>query len=118
MPEYISEKQEDFAKIEFIFSTETSKQLSEIFDQNISDKTLSIWYPKLIPGAHSTLRCVGKCIHPRYPIYIVSKNRSDKCYTSRFLTQMEVHHFVVVEPQDYALYKERVENEFATIIEK
>lgn len=47
---------------------------------------------------------------------MVSKNRSDKCYTSKFLTQMKVEHFVVVEPQDYLLYQENVANEYATIL--
>lgn len=117
MPEYVSEKQEAYAKIEFIFDKEDIELAKNIFNQNISEKTTSVWFPKLISGAHSKLRVVGGTSKTRYPIYVVSKNRSDKCYTSKFLSQMEVEHYVVVEPQDVNIYKERVENKYATILE-
>lgn len=117
MPEYVSEKQEVFAKIEFIFNEDDLELANKIFDQNITDKTTSVWYPKLVAGSYSQLRVVGGSSETKYPIYIVSKNRHDKCSTSRFLTQMEVKHYVVVEPQDLELYKQNVENQFATILE-
>ena len=46
----------------------------------------------------------GAPILPRYPIYIVSKGRSDKQLTSRALQHMHVPHFVVVEAQELAKY--------------
>lgn len=117
MPEYVSEKQQVYAKIEFIFDNDDLTLANSVFDQRITDKTTSVWYPKLISGTHSALRVVGGSSETKYPIYVVSKNRHDKCYTSRFLSQMEVKHFVVVEPSDVELYKRDVENQFATILE-
>ena len=65
--------------------------------------------PKLIQGRTSSWRVIGGKYELRYPIYVVSKNRSDKCYTSRFLTQMEVPHFVIVEQSQYEDYKKHVD---------
>ena len=48
---------------------------NKLFDQNISDKTISVWYPKLIPGWYSQLRVVGGSSEHRYPIYVISKGR-------------------------------------------
>lgn len=117
MPEFVYEDQEPYAKIVFKFNKDDIEKARVVFDQNISERTKSIWYPKLIAGSHSKLRVVGGNATHKYPIYVVSKNRHDKCFTSRFLTQMEVDHFVVVEPQDFELYKQYVENEYATILE-
>lgn len=118
MPEYVSEKQKVYAKIDFIFNSDiTEEELGEIFSQNVSDRTKSVWFPKLIAGSHSPYRVLGGSSETKYPIYIVSKNRSNKCYTSRFLTQMEVKHYIVVEPQDFNAYKESCENEYATVLE-
>lgn len=118
MPEYESKEQEMYAKIEFVFKDNDLELASKFFDQNISNKTTSVWYPKLIAGAYATLRVVGGGgdNNPKYPIYVVSKNRSEKCTTSRFLSQMEVEHYVVVEPSDYNDYKEKVENKYANIL--
>lgn len=117
MPEFIYEDVPPYAKIIFKFNEEDLELAKSIFDQSVTEKTKSLWYPKLIQGSHSKLRVVGGNAEHKYPIYVVSKNRHDKCYTSRFLTQMEVDHYVVVEPQDFELYKRDVENKYATILE-
>lgn len=117
MPEYVSEDEKLHAKIEFIFGEHDLKIANEMFQQTVTEKTTSVWFPKLIPGLYSTKRAVGGKLKNKYPIYVVSKGRHDKCTTSRFLTQMEVNHFVVVEPNEVILYKESLENTFAEIIE-
>lgn len=117
MPEYVSNKQIVYAKIEFIFNEDDLELAKQIFNQPLSDKSTSVWYPKLIAGKHSQLRVVKGNSNPQYPIYVVSKNRSDNCATSRFLSQMEVPHFVVVEPQDFKLYCDKVQNQYATVLE-
>jgi hypothetical protein len=43
-------------------------------------------------------------ILPRYPIYIPTKGRSEKCLTARFLTRDGVPFQLVIEPQEYDLY--------------
>lgn len=117
MPEYISKKQEPFAKIDMYFEDLSLDYLNDLFEQNITDKTQSIWFPKLIFGKHSKLRVVGGTSETKYPIYVVSKGRSTQCYTSRFLSQMEVKHFVVVEPQEAELYSINLDNNYATVLE-
>lgn len=44
---------------------------------------------------------------PRYPIYIPSKGRSDKCLTAKFLVRDGVPFFLVVEPQEAEAYRAR-----------
>lgn len=116
MPEYISEKQEPYAKIVFMFNEEDIDLAKNIFNQSISHKTQSVWYPKLIAGTYSSLRVVGGNSITRYPIYVISKNRSQTCHTSYFLSKMEVPHYVVVEPSDYDDYKKYTEDKFSKII--
>jgi hypothetical protein len=41
---------------------------------------------------------------PRYPVYVISKGRHDRCLTSKFLRRDGVPHHVVVEPQEADLY--------------
>jgi len=45
-------------------------------------------------------------IMPRYPIYIPSKGRWDRCFTARFLIEDGVSFRLVVEPQEEARYAE------------
>lgn len=40
----------------------------------------------------------------KYPIFIISKGRHDRCLTARELTKMGVSFSIVVEPQEYDLY--------------
>lgn len=41
---------------------------------------------------------------PRYPVYVISKGRSDCCLTARFLIRDEVDFRIVVEPQERESY--------------
>lgn len=41
---------------------------------------------------------------PRFPLYIPTKGRADSVITSRYLSEMGVHHSLVVEPQEVAQY--------------
>ena len=42
----------------------------------------------------------------KYPIYVISKNRSETMYTSRSLNDMGCEHTIAVEPQDVEPYRE------------
>lgn len=44
---------------------------------------------------------------PKYPIYIPTKGRADRCLTAEFLRADEVPFFLVVEPQERDEYAER-----------
>jgi len=45
-----------------------------------------------------------KPLAPRYPVYCISKGRSDCCLTAQFLTADKVDFTLVVEPQELELY--------------
>lgn len=42
--------------------------------------------------------------NPKYPVYIISKGRSESMYTSRSLSRMKVPHYIMIEPQDEEAY--------------
>lgn len=53
----------------------------------------------------------------KYPLYIPSKGRHEYMITSKALTKMQVYHNVVVEEQEYKLYKDAViGNKYANIL--
>lgn len=118
MPEYEShDAPPPYACMDFVFDHDDLEYANKIFDQNISDKTKSIWFPRLVPAWYRSLRVIGGTSEHRYPIYVISKGRAEKCYTSRFLSQMEMTHFVVCEPQEYEEYKKNLNLKYATIIQ-
>lgn len=53
---------------------------------------------------------------PNYPIYIVSKGRAESRMTSRALDFMKVPHYIVVEEQEYDVYKQATAGTTANII--
>lgn len=117
MPHYFSKKKEVYCKVRFEVGDLDSEYLSNIFNQKITDKTKSIWFPKLKKGGHITKRVVkGKYVN-RVPIYIVSKGRADRCYTSKFLVQCEVPHYIVVEPFEIEEYKKFNNSKYTTVLE-
>lgn len=46
----------------------------------------------------------------KYPIYIISKGRWQSCLTARELKSMNVHFYLVIEPQEYEDYKHITKN--------
>lgn len=44
-------------------------------------------------------------MNPKYPIYIISKGRGNKCLTARELKMMSVPFVLVIEPHEYNQYK-------------
>jgi hypothetical protein len=50
----------------------------------------------------------------KYPIYVISKGRPNSCLTARELKLMGVEFTLVVEPQEYDLYKHITENILVT----
>lgn len=107
LPEFIEPKVEPYAKIDFIVDDFTENELSETFEQNITDRTKSIWFPALEKHTKKLIRVVGGK-NPRYPIFIVSKGRASlsKCLSVKWLNKMETRHYVVVEPNEFEEYQQ------------
>lgn len=117
LPFYNSEKLNTYLTLDVEVGDKDTKFLSNYFNQNITNKTKSIWFPKLKTGSYINKRLLGGKYKQRVPIYIISKNRSDKCYTSKFLVLCEVPHFIVVEPQEVEMYKKYNNSKYVTILE-
>lgn len=85
----------------------TNDILSDIFEQTITNATKSISYPKAETLEVNRKRWIGERGNPKYPIYIISKGRSETCITADHLIKMEVPFYIVIEEQeheDYAKY--------------
>lgn len=108
MPEYIQEDYEPYHKIDMRFYDEAGYiAFTKIVQQNLSENTNSIWYPKLDRDANAKKRWVeskGNHTNPQYPLYIVSKGRADSRLTARSLERMQVPYYIAIEPQDYESY--------------
>lgn len=59
-----------------------------------------------MPSQPTTSRSEG--LYPQFPLYVVSKSRSEYMVTSKALTKMGVAHFIVVEPEQVPAYEEAV----------
>lgn len=59
--------------------------------------------------------------NPKYPVYIISKNRAKYMYTSRSLAKMKVPHYVAVEPHNLKEYEEALNKfkirDYVTLLE-
>lgn len=117
MPEYKSKEVKAYLTVNFVFDEDNYYKASEIFDQKMTDLTKSVWYPKVQVGNYIKKRLVGGDSNTRYPIYVVSKGRAEKCYTSRYLAQMEVPHYIVVEPSEVDLYVQHNFSKYVKILE-
>ena len=76
MPNYYQPKQEAYAKIDFTTDKSTD-ELIKIFNQPVSDRTKSLWFLKLEQHTKRLYRVIGGD-NPKYPIYVVSKNRAEQ----------------------------------------
>lgn len=45
-----------------------------------------------------------KYTNPRYPVYIISKNRAEYMFTSRTLARIRIPHYIAIEPFNYEAY--------------
>jgi len=91
-----------------VFELETNlscEKLSKILDQKITDKTKSVWFPKLDRGLGDYGWLSSTNVKHRYPIFVISKGRP-QCITARALKRMGADFKIVVEPSEDLIYKE------------
>lgn len=117
MPEF---KQDDKkAHRQLIVSFRNQEDLNEflrLIKQRITNKTKSIWFPLEDKDKPSNYlysyfkdEDVKKNELPKYPIYIISKGRAESRLTSKALDEMNVHYFIVIEPQEYKEYSKYID---------
>jgi len=107
MPLYRSRKVRAYSKIR-IETNLSSEKLSEVFEQPLTDKTKSLWYPRLKNRSLTEKAWRSqRPIKPRYPLYIISKGRWEKCRTAHALDWMGLDYHIVVEPSEEKQYREK-----------
>jgi len=121
MPEFIQEDNPPFKQITIQFDDISYiNQFSNIIDHPITEKTKSIWYPKLERDDNARKRWVIPNnineLKPKYPIYIVSKGRWDSRCTARSLERMRVSYYIVVEEQEYEHYLRETDSRYGTVL--
>lgn len=120
MPEFKHKIEKCYKQIEVKFDNiEDIQKLSNLMNQELSDKTKSVWYPKRNDDDYSSIRYISDVDEtntPKYPIYIVSKSRFEKRLTSDSLIRMGLKHFIVVEEHQYEDYVSRVDLNYVTVL--
>lgn len=59
---------------------------------------------------------MSKRLHPRYPVYVISKGRYNRCLTAKLLLKDDVAFRLVIEPQEESLYKKNFPKEIIDIL--
>lgn len=57
-------------------------------------------------------------MNPRFPLYIVSKGRSDTRLTSKALEYMKTPYFIVIEEQEYKAYSSVIDPKKILVLDK
>tara|TARA_R100001143_G_scaffold41492_1_gene37620 strand:+ start:711 stop:1838 length:1128 start_codon:yes stop_codon:yes gene_type:complete len=104
MPEYTQIKKDPYGLFKVDITGRTAEELSHTFQQPVTDKTKSIWYPRLIKRKRLRWKANVKNIN-QHPLYIISKGRP-ACITSKALDAMGAEYKIVIESVDEAAYSE------------
>ena len=109
MPAFTQPKIDPFKQLRVHFKTKEDRaHFGDKFGYKLTDKTHILHYPEHEREVNLFTRWVDDQSHTRYPIYIISKGRSEYRHTSKALEKMGIPYFIVVEPQEFDAYKNRV----------
>jgi len=101
-----------FPLFRILINTEQARdKLRSIFNQTITSKTLSLWYPKrpIVNEINNPdIDDVKGKYQPKYPIYVISKGRWEKRLTINTLEEMGVDYRLVIEQEEYDQYAKYV----------
>jgi hypothetical protein len=104
MPEFSSQDKRPYSSVTVHFENlENRRAFSKLVDQNVTELTKSIWYPKSVRNSGKAYRSAVD-IQPRYPVYVISKGRWESRLTSKAFEEMGVPYRIVIEPQEFDQY--------------
>tara|TARA_R110002012_G_scaffold315751_1_gene529992 strand:+ start:33472 stop:34593 length:1122 start_codon:yes stop_codon:yes gene_type:complete len=102
MPTYVQVRKDPYGLFELDVTGRTKEELSFALEQPISDKTKSVWYPRLIKRKRLRWKATVTDTN-QHPLYVISKGRPT-CMTSKALDVMGASYKIVVEPVDEEAY--------------
>jgi hypothetical protein len=104
MPEFVQNKNDGaHHKIEFHTDLDP-KFLSDVFEQKITDRTRSIWFPEKKPEKKTLEWRSNELMWNQFPIYIISKGRPNSL-TAQTLSEIGFDFRIIVEPQEQYEYR-------------
>lgn len=113
MPEYRCEdspiETNPCFKVEFA-TDEDREHFNTILGVKVTKTTRSLWFPERPRHSLTGLMyTTDETVDSKYPIYILSKGRSESRYTVKTLEEMRVKYRIVIEPQEYDLYAKHID---------
>ena len=120
MPEYTNDDSpiETNPCIKITFGTAADRELfNTLLGVTTTPSTRSMWFPERPIHKLTGLQYeVDEVVQSKYPIYILSKGRSENRYTVDTLEEMKVNFKIVVEPQEYDLYRKHIDEKKILIL--
>lgn len=116
MPEYIQDDVKEYSRMTFYVQEAFLEDFTKHLDQDITESSLSVWYPKYQTVKGDKFLLGGEKTNT--PIYVISKGRSGIKMTSHYLSIMEQSHYIVVEPQEVQKYNLTLgQSDYCTVLE-
>jgi DNA polymerase I-like protein with 3'-5' exonuclease and polymerase domains len=106
MPEYSHSDLQPKQTLLVHFRTDKDRaDFAQLVGQHLHAKTKFIWHPRAEIRKASDKVYTSTKVTPRYPIYIISKNRADTRLTQKCFEEfIHVPYHIVIEPQDLEQY--------------
>ena len=106
MPAYNHQDLDPWQSVLVHFKSPADRRaFAELVQQQINPDTKFIWYPKLVRRSMIDKVWRSHRHTPRYPIYVPTKGRWATPQTIKALEELDVAHYVVVQPQELEHYK-------------
>ena len=112
MPEFSQKNLMPWQSVTIHFRNLQDRQFfSKLIEQNITDLTKSLWFPKAeIEKKIDKRYRASTPLTPKYPIYVPTKGRWDSALTIKALDEIGVDYYAVIQPQELEHYKPVVKN--------